>query len=422
MASTPVDGLTPDEFARLKQLSPADAMRWMQERTGGALTFSWQDLWQAEHSHHFTVSRLARLDLLQSLHESLSKSVAGDLSRRDWMRNAEQLLQEAGWWGEKQVLDPATGKMVTTRFDPARLKLIFDTNTRQAAAAGQWERIQRSKRSHPYLRYITKRDDRVRPAHARWDDVTLPVDDPFWQTHFPPNGWRCRCRAISVSERDYEAGKTPGGAPMVKDAPEPVMQEFVNKRTCDVTQIPAGIDPGFGYNPGAARRKELDAMVTAKTRQVAPQLARAALLEGLTLESAAATYAETARLKKQIKRPALALAPLVDEATNQMNELGLEPGAKLLGLDHDGVLHTFKNHGGNAEFKRGQVPITSADVAAFPAIFNAAVLAKGVPPEAADGTPLVSGEAVFGEFRYSFIAKVRRGLITLYSLWKRIAK
>ena len=34
----------------------------------------------------------------------------------------------------------------------------------------------------------------------------------------------------------------------------------------------------------------------------------------------------------------------------------------------------------------------------------------------ADGTPLVSGEAVFGEFRYSFIAKVRRGLITL-SLW-----
>ena len=93
MASTPVDGLTPDEFARLKQLSPADAMRWMQERTGGALTFSWQDLWQAEHSYHFTVSRLARLDLLQSLHESLSKSVAGDLSRRDWMRNAEQIKQ-----------------------------------------------------------------------------------------------------------------------------------------------------------------------------------------------------------------------------------------------------------------------------------------------------------------------------------------
>ena len=123
------DGLTPAEFARLRRLKPADAMRWMQERERGALTFSWQDLWQAEHNHHFTVSRLARLDLLQALHDSLSRSVAGDLSRRDWMRDTEQLLRDAGWWGEKQVLDPATGKLVTTRFDPPRLKLIFDTNT-----------------------------------------------------------------------------------------------------------------------------------------------------------------------------------------------------------------------------------------------------------------------------------------------------
>ncbi|WOP15776.1 phage minor head protein [Ottowia sp. SB7-C50] len=416
------DGLTAAEFAELRRLKPADAMRWMQERERGALTFSWQDMWQAEHSHHFTVSRLARLDLLQAIQDSLSRSVSGDLQRRDWMRDTEQLLRDAGWWGDKQVLDPATGKMVTTRFDPARLKLIFDTNTRQAAAAGQWERIERTKRSHPYLRYITKRDDRVRPLHAAWDNVTLPVGDAFWQTHYPPNGWRCRCRVVSVNEREYQDGKTPGGGTMIKQPPDVVTTEFVNARTGEVSRVPVGVDPGFGYNPGAARRHELDALVTAKMRQATPALAQAAQLEGLTLEAAAATYAETARLQKQTKRPALAMAPLADKVISQMNELGLEPGGRLLGLDHDGVLHTFKNHGGNAEFKRGQVPITSADVAAFPAIFNAAVLERGDPAYAGDGTPLVAGEAVFGEFRYGFIAKVRRGLITIYSLWKRKAK
>jgi hypothetical protein len=44
-------------------------------------------------------------------------------------------LSQAGWWGEKEMLDPATGEKVKTAFTPARLHLIYDTNTRQAAAA-----------------------------------------------------------------------------------------------------------------------------------------------------------------------------------------------------------------------------------------------------------------------------------------------
>lgn len=25
------------------------------------------------------------------------------------------------------------------------------------------------------------------------------ADDPFWQSFYPPNGWRCRCRVRAVS-------------------------------------------------------------------------------------------------------------------------------------------------------------------------------------------------------------------------------
>ncbi|MBB5204449.1 SPP1 gp7 family putative phage head morphogenesis protein [Inhella inkyongensis] len=240
-------------FAALHKLTPVQAMQYLAGRTERTLTYSWQDLWQEEHAQQFTVSRLARADLLADLQRLITEAVDGDLSRSGFELDAKQLLSRAGWWGEKHVLDPVSGERQVTRFDPARLKLIFDTNTRMAYAAGQWERIQRTKRTHPYLRYVTAADDRVRPAHRAWNGVTLPVDDHFWRSHMPPNGWRCRCRVVAVNQRDYDRGTTPGGRPMRKTAVDLGEREWVNKRTGVVERVPVGVDPGFGYNPGVAR-------------------------------------------------------------------------------------------------------------------------------------------------------------------------
>lgn len=416
------DELTPAEFAQLRRLPPAQAMAWMQQRSHGVLSFSWQDLWQQEHGHHFTISRLARLDLLQSIHESLSRSVAGDLSRRDWTRDTRQLLAQAGWWGEKQVLDPATGKLVTTRFDPARLKLIHDTNTRQAAAAGQWERIQRGKRALPYLRYITKRDDRVRPLHASWDNVTLPVDDGFWHTHFPPNGWNCRCRVVGVSQADYDRSRTPGGGTMNKDRPQVFEQTFVNRRSGEESQVPVGIDPGFGFNPGEARLQSLQALIREKLASAIPALAKAAEYEGLSLEVAAATYAEEVRLAGREKLPALPLAPISSSAAEQAEALGVKLGPRVLALDFDGIRHTLTEHSAQREALRGQVPLASADFATFPQIFNTARLRIGSPAVARDGTRVLEGVSELGDYRYELVVHVRRRMVVLHTMYKRRLK
>ena len=413
--------LTPAEFAQLRRLKPAEAMQWMQERSHAALTFAWEDLLHEEHSRHFTVSRLARLDLLQSLHGMLIKSVNGDLSRRDWQADAEKLLADAGWWGEKEVLDPATGKMVKTTFNPQRLGLILDVNTRQAAAVGQWARIQRSKRTHPYLRYITKRDERVRELHAGWDNVTLPVDDPFWKTHYPPNGWRCRCRVVPVSQREYDAGVTPTGAPMVKQRPEVVDVRVLNRRTGEISTVPAGIDPGFDFNPGLRSRQTLQALIQQKQQAAIPALAKAAEMDGLTVESAAATYAEQARLDKPNKMPPLPLSPVFGHAIQSAQAAGVNVSGKMVGLDHDGVLHALDHHGKAREALRGQVPITTADLAVFPKIFNAATLRAGNPAVARDGSKFLEGDVVLGAFKYSFVARVRRHMVTVQTLYKRKA-
>ena len=283
------------DFAQLQKLTPQEAVDWLIARGHLTKSYAWQDVWQDEHGHQFTVSRLARLDLLQALYEAIIQSVQGDLSRKDWMQDAEQLLQDAGWWGTKAVTDPVDGEVKLTKFDAARLRLIYDTNTRQAYATGLWERVERSKRTHPYVRYITKQDERVRASHRAWDNLTLPVDDDFWKTHWPPNGWRCRCRVMSMSQRDYDKGYTldrPGAeqnqnAPVVqkalkKQAPQVVMREYVNPRTGEVTQVPEGIDPGFAYNPGIARQQALQQIVDGKLRSADPGLADAARRAGFT--------------------------------------------------------------------------------------------------------------------------------------------
>jgi len=99
--------------------------------------------------------------------------------------------------------------------------------------------------------YNTRGDERGREAHRRWNYVCLPVDHPFWETHWPPNGWYCRCRVMSITQAQYDrllsAGKITG------EAPDDQMVDWVNKRTGEVSSIPAGISPAFDYNPGLSK-------------------------------------------------------------------------------------------------------------------------------------------------------------------------
>lgn len=283
------------EFAKLQSLPPVEAMAYMAGRGLTAETYHWYDLWQSEHGRAFTVSRLARADLLEAIQAGLSKSVGGDLTRRDWIKSTEQLLKDAGWWGTKEVTDPRTGELLKTRFNHARLQLIFDTNSRQAAAAGQWQRIERNQRTHPYVRYVAMDDDRTRPQHRAWNNVTLPVTDPWWHAHRPPNGWRCRCRVIGVTQREYDAGTVasrPGAQddisapstqkPMVKSAPPATTVPWRNPATGELQQVPDGIDPGFDYNAGTTgRSKAFDAVVQAKLARLSPGISKAVQDGGL---------------------------------------------------------------------------------------------------------------------------------------------
>jgi len=50
------------------------------------------------------------------------------------------------------------------------------------------------------LKYQTAKDKDVRDEHRAWDNIIRPVDDKFWKTHMPPNGFNCRCIVIQLEK------------------------------------------------------------------------------------------------------------------------------------------------------------------------------------------------------------------------------
>lgn len=235
---------------QLGVVTPEEAVAAFQARDLLAVTFSWQDLWNAEHTRAFTISRLTSERLLEFIQGELGKAIEEGTRLEDWAKTVRERLQASGWWGKRTVIDSATGEKVTTTFDPKRLELIYQVNTRQSYAAGRWARIERTKDRFPFVMYRTMRDERVRASHRPWDGLALPVDHPFWRTHFPPNGWRCRCTAFAVDEKTLDKYRR-AGFQVKTEAPQERWVEFTNRRTGEVSQVPYGVDPGFGYNPGA---------------------------------------------------------------------------------------------------------------------------------------------------------------------------
>jgi hypothetical protein len=210
-------------------------------------SFRWQDVWQAEHARAFAVAGVMRLDVLRTIRDQVDSAVANGTGFEEFERALKRQLVAKGWWGNIEITDPATGEVRTTKFNPQRLALIFDVNMRQSHAAGRWARGMRSRM--PFIVYRTMGDERVRQSHRPWDYLVLPRDHPFWDTHIPPNGWRCRCHFYFTDEAGVQA-LIAAGKKVRRQAPETTFVEFVNKSTGQTERVPRGIDPGFAYNPG----------------------------------------------------------------------------------------------------------------------------------------------------------------------------
>jgi len=215
--------------------------------------FDWRDVWREEHATNFTVAKAMQHDILTDIRGALDDALSEGHTFAQFRNELTPMLQARGWWGIQSATDPVTGETRDVQLgSPRRLKTIYRANMRTARAAGQWQRAQRTKRTHPYFVYELGPSENHREEHVSWAGLMLPIDHPFWQTHYPPNGWGCKCRLRQITKREYDRLNDTGN--YLTEAPEITKREWLNKRTGEVLQVPRGIDPGWDTNPGLARR------------------------------------------------------------------------------------------------------------------------------------------------------------------------
>lgn len=267
----PVSAAEAEPFAK----PPPEVTRYF-EAKGIHPTFHWQDMGFDEHAMAFTVAKSAGFDILEDVRQAVSAAIEGRQDFDTFRKGLEPLLKAKGWWGQKDVVDPQTGETMKAQLGSARrLRTIYDANTRTAYAAGQWERQWRTRRVLPYLLYLISTAERKRPLHLSWVGTILPIESPWWETHYPPNGWHCQCRVRQISDAEAKRrGYDPDAPP---SPPDDGFEMFLNKRSGEYVKVPNGIDPGWGQNPGKTRTRNAADFLAGKLDAASPEARRIAV-------------------------------------------------------------------------------------------------------------------------------------------------
>lgn len=215
-------------------------------------TRHYDDLIKAQHDRGFMVAGAIKADLLDDLRKTVDKAISEGRSIQ-WFREQFDGIVEKHGWAYKGERD-------------WRTRVIYKTNMAASYAAGRWQQLNDPDllASRPWWKYI--HNDTVthpRPLHVAWSGLTLRHDDPWWQTHFPPNGWGCRCRVTAVAKPDPDRDTAPDDGTYIKV-----------DRGGEAHTIPKGIDYGWDYVPGQSNA-ELLRQVIDKQDGAAWQLAKA---------------------------------------------------------------------------------------------------------------------------------------------------
>ncbi len=72
-----------------------------------------------------------------------------------------------------------------------------------------WDEYLLNQDLFPNLKYKTQEDERVRLEHEKLNNTIAAINSPFWDSYYPPNGWRCRCYVVQTAEAETESDKMP---------------------------------------------------------------------------------------------------------------------------------------------------------------------------------------------------------------------
>ena len=363
------ESLSPDALALHSARLPfAEQAAFFKQKMGTLLpTEKWTDALHEAHDRAVVVAGAMKADLLADFAKAIDGFVSRGENMTDFASRFDDLVHKHGWnfQGDRDF----------------RIRTIYQTNLATSYAAGRL--VQLRKAADDGLLWMYKHSDlsiTPRPLHQSWNGLCLSPNDPWWLTHYPPNGWGCKCYVVAVHPSNVArlGGRI---APAPDDGSRSVTlggQTLV---------VPKGIDPGWAYMPGASVADDLRAIVDGKVAKL-PEVLGKALKEEVAKTVAPKPVFE-AHLPEMPKgdngrmdlesfaHAAVAVADrkmetIIGEVVNAgriLDETGFDLSGYSHVLDNYGVRHTLKKHGNETvEEKRGQIAVTLADFPIIPRI------------------------------------------------------
>lgn len=262
-------------------MKPADAIAYLNKK-GMRFSWDWHETLDAVNARSFTAAKAARIEILQALKAELKSTLVNGGSEKKFIDNLTPFLQKEGWWGKQVIVDRAGNAQMVQLGSPRRLKTIFRTNLQSAYMAGRYKAMMQAKETHPYWRYVAILDSRTRPSHRALDGRVFSVDDGFTDVGYPPNGYKCRCRAVAMSRAALKRdGITPTDTSSLLKTE--VVRAGVDKRTGEVRlaqrtgfllKQPNGksiwVGPDVGFNSSPVASPIMDELLVKQAKQLAP--------------------------------------------------------------------------------------------------------------------------------------------------------
>ncbi|HFH0479901.1 TPA: phage minor head protein [Salmonella enterica subsp. enterica serovar Aberdeen] len=355
-------------------LEPKEAIAYFRAK-GQHIGWNWYDTAVDVHARSFTVAKAARVDVLTTIQEEVSRALSQGVSQQEFIDTLAPRLKKLGWWGKQIVVDSAGNAETVQLGSPRRLALIYNVNTRVAYNVGRYAQLMNSTDTHPFWQYVAVMDSRTRPSHAALNGLVFRYDDPFWKTHYPPNGWNCRCRVRALSQARMDAlglKATQGDKYLTTKK----VQAAVNKATgeiidMDVTTFADGArvmtpDVGWSYNPGSAAFG-LDQTLIRKLIEVKSPALREMIVQEMNnspeRQLAFSRWVEKVVAKRRGGHDIRTLGFMSESIASAVEQRTGKPPARLLAMSEKNLLHadSDKHHDTG-------VALTADDLALLPSL------------------------------------------------------
>ena len=225
-----------NDLKYLLTLPPEEIVKWYSSKSY-TFSWNWRDVWQDAHVRAFTVAKVMKLDILQSIKNEVDKIFKEGITYDEFVKNLEPELKDLGWWDKVRAdqvpgYDPKSGvdpSKIIQLGSPRRLATIYQTNANVAYNAARYKFQIQNINSRPYWLYNQIDRPSKRKAHARYAGKVFMADDPIWDKIYPPNGFNCGCFVTALTADEVAARGL-------------IVQNGAN--------VKVKVGEGWGYNPG----------------------------------------------------------------------------------------------------------------------------------------------------------------------------